>query len=233
MLEIKKIATAAFFWMALYAKNLAKVSILPVIMMAPFLFSLWSIMQQVIAQQGGEIDPQIVPASLLFSLLIAVIGYAMLSINIYRMVILGVDTVKPYALKMPAQMWQFIATLSIIQGLLSFPVLLLKTPLIYLFVYFLIVPMVMSLPRMALNLSKKRHNISGKLRLQLTALLALAPLSVVLFISWLMPENTLGIAIVLLTKVLVAFWELVALAMVYKSLFSIKESTDKGSSKEQ
>lgn len=220
MVEIKKIIFATFSWIAIYPKQLLTVSIVPIVMILPFLLVLPSLLDGVILTHIQDTNPVAVPNSTLFFMVIALLGYALLMINIYRSVILGVDKVGKFGTIRPQKILAFLSTLIMVQILLIVPILVTKMPIFYIIAYFLLVPMVINLPRFALGLDKKRFRLKPSTLINITIIQAVIPSGVVIVMTWLMPEGMAGVIIILLIRILMTYAEMISLALIYQSLTS-------------
>ena len=214
---LKKTIIATLSWMVLYPKNLFNASILPALLMLPFIASLWNLVIN-FSQTNNEIYLPEVSFSLLFYLLMASVGYALLSINVYRLVILGADKVSKFGSMSPKKLLKFIMTLSLVQIILTIPVLITGTLAVYLLVYPLVVPMVMNLPRLALDLETTTYQFNIQSRIFLTILQAFIPLMVIMILGLLLPTNAFSTGVLLVIKLLLNYWELIVIALNYQNI---------------
>lgn len=218
MIGIKKIIFATLSWMAIYPKQLLTTSIVPIVMMLPFLLALPSLIDSMLLTQKQGVIPDIEPISTLFFMAMAFIGYALLTINIYRLVILGVDKVGKFGTIRPQKMLPFLSTLIMVQILLVIPILVTKIPIFHIIAYFLLVPVIINLPRLALGLDKKKFKFIPSILINITIIQAVIPLAVVFIITWLISGGIVGVIIIVLVKILMAYAEIISLALIYKTL---------------
>ncbi len=209
-LDIIKIILAGFSFIVLYPLKLISKTLFSILLMLPLvLFYMQNYNADFIANQD-------VPLMALFYVLLFVFGYALFTINIYRVVILGMDNTPKYGYFNPKSIWRFIAYLSIIQFLLIIPVLLTQASFFYLIVYFIIPPMFLRLVDLGLGREKVTYNVNINYRISFATLQGLLPILLVLIISYL-PNGLFTNILFIIVKVFLLYWESITLALVYQN----------------
>lgn len=210
-INLKKIILASLSYLVIYPKQLLMASLIPIALILPFIFELQTLINQ------GFFDNELptisdVSYGFLFLLLLAFLGFCLLSINIYRLVATG-GGVGRYGLTYPQKLWQFIYTITAIQVLITLSILLTGLPISAMIVYMIIAPMALNLVRFALGKDKHYYHLDLNTRFKLTILQIIIPSLVLMAVSLL--HNS---AIILLFKFILTYWELITLALCYKAI---------------
>ena len=219
ILPINKIILASFAFALTHWKKIIEISILPIAVSLPFLLILpqtFELMEVVF--QGGDPTTIVLPDSMMLYLLLFLYGYVSLSINMYRLVILGADSV---SIKTPifniSQIARFVGLTLIIGLITTVPVMLTGIGFLQLIIYFLIIPITLNFINIATGQpSKYKWQLNFVTQANLFLLQAIIPgligmITAVLFNAIGLPE-----AFEWSVKVIVFYWSLVNLAMCYQ-----------------
>jgi hypothetical protein len=219
ILPINKVILASFAFALSHWKKVLEVSVIPLIVSAPFLLILPDIlllMDQVIV--SNQVIPVNLPENLFVYLLLFMYGYSMLSINVYKLVILGESSVNGFVPLLDAKkLIRFIGLTLIIGFVTILPVMLTGWLFLQLAVYFLIVPLTLNFVAISIDQPfKHRWSLSFATHLNLFLLQALLPALVSIFIAVI--SDTIGIGGTLdwVVKVVIYYWTLVNLALCYR-----------------
>lgn len=213
-INIKKIIIATTLWLLLHYKKILMVSLVPFILITPFVIALWGVVGQITQTEALTIPE--VSISFVFYFMMALIGYFLMAINIYRLVLNNHSG--GFSIELPKTLPAFIMSLAFIQVLLTVPVVLTGTPALYLITYMFVVPLVLNLPRIAIGLPKQSYKLPIQTRLQLTIIQALVPVSVILLASVLLPSGAIGTGILLVLKLVLNYWEMIAVVLSYQAI---------------
>ena len=216
-INLKKIILAGLSWIAIYPKQLFFASLVPIILMLPFAFELQGILEQITIIEDLPTLTN-APILLLVYLILALVGYNLLAINVYRLVVLGTNNVGKYGLTYPKRFLQFFYTLGVIQLLLTLPVLLTGIPVLAAIVYLVISPMSINLVRLALNKAKTDYQLDFNTRVKLTILQIIIPSMILIALSALLPFGAAGTIGFLLLRFLLNYWEIITLALCYQQI---------------
>ena len=219
-LSILKITLASFSWMVLYTKRILELSIIPILLMLPFIFGFMHLLV-IIQNQASDVleaTQLSIPSALLFYLLLALYGYVLLAINMHRLVILGENSIAKFGVWLPdRRLGQFFLIFVLVQILLVLPVLITKIPILYFIVYYLIAPMMMKLVGIAIGAKNRSYPMGYSVRFSFITLQAILPMFVMLpFI--LLTQNTPVFITMIVIKIVVTYWILIALSLIYKQL---------------
>lgn len=218
-LPINKIILASFAFALTHWKKIFEISIVPIAVSLPFLLILpqmFQIMEAVF--QGNEITDIVLPEGTMLYLLLFLYGYVSLSINMYRLVILGPDSV---SITTPifkiGQIARFVGLTLTVGFATTVPVMLTGIGFLQLIVYFLIIPITLNFVNIAIQQpSKYKWNLNFVSQANLFLLQAIIPaligmITTVLFNFIGLPE---GFSWTI--KVIVFYWSLVNLALCYQ-----------------
>ncbi len=219
-LSILKITSASFSWMVLYAKRILELSIIPILLMLPFIFSFTHLMTIIQSQPLNALKTTqlSIPSALLFYLLLALYAYVLLSINIHRLVILGENSIARFGVWLPdMRLGHFFLILVLVQILLVLPILITKLPILYFVVYYLIAPMMMKLVGIAIEAENRPYPMNYSVRFSFVTLQAILPMFVMLpFV--LLTQNTPIFIMMIVIKIIITYWMLISLSLIYKQL---------------
>ncbi|HAD99406.1 MAG TPA: hypothetical protein DCG46_03295 [Gammaproteobacteria bacterium] len=218
-LPINKIFLAGFAFALTHWKKIIEISIFPLMISLPFLMivpELLGLMEQMFS--GGELLNVQLPDNMMIYLILFFYGYITLSINMYRLVMLGEQSTGGF---MPVldvnKIIRFIG-LTLFVGLVTvIPVMITGMPLLQLIVYFLIIPITLNFVGIAIDQpSKYKWNLSFTTHMNLFFLQAILPALVGMLFAAL--SNIVGLGSILewVAKVVVFYWTLVTLALCYQ-----------------
>jgi len=218
-LPINKIFLAGFAFALTHWKKIIEISIFPLMISLPFLMivpELLGLMEQMFS--GGELLNVQLPDNMMIYLILFFYGYITLSINMYRLVMLGEQSTGGF---MPVldvnKIIRFIG-LTLFVGLITvIPVMITGMPLLQLIVYFLIIPITLNFVGIAIDQpSKYKWNLSFTTHMNLFFLQAILPALVGMLFAAL--SNIVGLGSILewVAKVVVFYWTLVTLALCYQ-----------------
>jgi hypothetical protein len=219
ILPINKIILASFAFALTHWKKIIEISILPVAVSLPFLLILpqmFELMEAVF--QGNEITDVVLPESTILYLLLFLYGYVSLSINMYRLVILGPNSV---SITTPifniSQIARFVGLTLVVGFVTTVPVMLTGIGFLQLIVYFLIIPITLNFVNIAIQQpSKYKWQLNFVSQANLFLLQAIIPALIGMIATILF--NSVGLPEVFswTVKVIVFYWSLVNLALCYQ-----------------
>jgi len=207
-LPINKIFIAGFAFALTHWKKILEISILPLLVSLPFLTiapELLGSMEQVFS--GGELTDIQLPEYMMISLILFFYGYLTLSINMYRLVMLGEASVNGLIPILDFNKIIRFVGLTLFIGLVTvMPVMITGMPFLQLVVYFLIIPITLNFVNIAIGQpSKYKWGLSFPTHANLFFLQAVLPALVTMLFAAL--ANIIG---------LVFYWTLVTLALCYQ-----------------
>ncbi len=222
-LPINKIFLAGFAFALTHWRKILQISILPLFLAVPFLSiapALLEIMTQVFS--GSELAKLVLPNNIMIYLILFFYGYLNLSINMYRLVLLGDEAIRGFVPILEFNKIVRFTGLTLLIGLAtSVPVMMTGIAVLQLVAYFLIVPITLNFINIALGQpSKYRWNLSFVTQANLFFLQALLPALVTLLFGTLFDAIGLGLTFVWLVKVILFYWTLVTLALCYQIIHS-------------
>ncbi len=218
-LPINKIILASFAFALTHFKKILEISILPLILAAPFLLVLPQMME--IMQkfyEGAAVTEMVLPENVLIYLALFVYGYSILSINTYKLVVQGEESAGGiFALIGFTQFLRFIG-LSVAIGLITMlPVMLSGIAFLQLVIYFLIIPIMLNFVNIALNQpSQYKWSLPFPVQINLFFLQVILPALVGLIFAALFEAAGLPMLLTWAVKVLVFYWTLISLALCYQ-----------------
>ncbi len=226
ILPINKILVASFAFALTHWKKIIEISILPVVVSLPFLLILPQMFELMeVAFQGGDITTIILPDNLMLYLVLFLYGYVNVSINIYRLVILGPQSV---SIKTPivnlSQIARFVGLTLMVGFVTTVPVMLTGIGFLQLIIYFLIIPVTLNFINIAIGEpSKYKWQLNFVTQANLFLLQAIIPaligmISSVLFSSIGLPE-----VFEWSVKVIVFYWSVINLALCYQLIQTHKD----------
>ncbi|MDC9727007.1 MAG: hypothetical protein PSN35_04130 [Candidatus Thioglobus sp.] len=226
ILPINKIIVASFAFALTHWKKIIEISILPVAVSLPFLLILPQMFELMeVAFQGGDITIVTLPDNLMLYLVLFLYGYVNVSINIYRLVILGPQSV---SIKTPvvnlSQIARFVGLTLAVGFAATVPVMLTGIGFLQLIIYFLIIPVTLNFINIAIGEpSKYKWQLNFVTQANLFLLQAIIPaligmISSVLFSSIGLPE-----VFEWSVKVIVFYWSVINLALCYQLIQTHKD----------
>jgi hypothetical protein len=242
ILPINKIILASFAFALTHWKKIVEISIVPIIVSIPFLlivlpmiielFELGGLL--VLASENGDqkglvdmLNKAVLPDNTFLYLIFLLYGYIILSINIYRLVILGSDSVVVFKpISDAVQIFRFIgltlflgfvlSAAFVIAFFLSFGSFSVAN-LSQLIVYFLIIPITLNFVNIAIQQpSKYKWNLNFVTQANLFLLQAIIPALIGMIATFLFGAIGLPDFFGWAVKVIVFYWSLVNLAMCYQ-----------------
>jgi len=153
ILPINKIILASFAFALTHWKKIVEISILPVAISLPLLLILPQMFELMdVVFQGGELTEVVLPDNTPVYLLLFFYGYIMLSVNMYRLVVLGEQAVSAMSPIFDIrQIFRFIGLTLFIGFVTTVPVMLTGIGFLQLVIYFLIMPITLNFVRIALH----------------------------------------------------------------------------------
>ncbi|MBT4668672.1 MAG: hypothetical protein HOC17_03950 [Candidatus Ruthia sp.] len=226
-LPINKIFLAGFAFALTHWKKIIEISILPVLISSPFLMvvpELLGLMEQVF--NGGKLIEVVLPENMMAYLLLFFYGYITLSINMYRLVILGEQSVNGLIPIIEINKIVRFTGLTLFVGLVTvIPVMITGMPFLQLVVYFLIIPITLNFVGIAIDQpSKYKWNLSFTTHANLFFLQAILPALVAMLFAALANIIGLGSTLEWVVKVVVFYWTLVTLALCYQLINATNNS---------
>jgi hypothetical protein len=218
-LPINKIFLAGFAFALTNWKKIIEISIFPILISLPFLMvvpELLGLMDQLF--NDGELPDIQLPEYMMIYLVLFFYGYLTLSINMYRLVIFGDQSIGSF---MPVlnlnKIIKFVG-LTLFVGLVTIiPVMITGMPMLQLIVYFLIIPITLNFVSIAIDQpSRYRWNLSFTTHMNLFFLQAILPALVGMLFAALANIIGLGPMLGWVVKVVLFYWTLVTLALCYQ-----------------
>lgn len=225
-LPINKIFLAGFAFALTHWKKVLEISIIPLLMSLPFLTifpELLALMEQVFAAE--KLVEVSLPEHSLLYLMLFFYGYISLSINMYRLVILGENSVSGLVPIIDIGMiLKFVGLTLFIGAVTVFPVMITGVALLQLVMYFLIIPVTLNFINIATNKpSQYKWGLSFPTHMNLFFLQAVLPAMVTLLFSALVNIIGFGGFIEWVVRVVVFYWTLVTLALCYRLIIANNE----------
>ena len=218
-LPINKIFLAGFAFALTHWKKIIEISIFPVLISLPFLMvvpELLGLIEQLFS--GGELLDIQLPENMMIYLLLFFYGYVTLSINMYRLVILGEQSIAGFMPVLDVNKIIRFVGLTLFVGLATvIPVMITGMPLLQLIVYFLIIPITLNFVNIAIDQpSKYKWNLSFTTHMNLFFLQAILPALVGMLFAAFANVVGLGSTLEWVVKVMLFYWTLVTLALCYR-----------------
>ncbi len=219
ILPINKIILASFAFAFTNFKKILEMSVIPVAISIPFLTIFPDMLEIIQSVYAGEkvVDIQM-PENMMIYLLLFSYGYLSLSINVYRLVVLGADSVSSFVPVLDFnKIIRFIA-LTLFVGLATMiPVMITGVAFLQLIMYFLILPLTLNFINISIDLpSKYRWGLSFPTQVNLFFLQIILPSIVGMLFSALISSVGMPIALEWVVKVIVFYWTLINLALCYQ-----------------
>ena len=219
ILPINKIILASFAFALTHWKKIVEISILPVLISIPFLSILpdiLSVMDSVFS--GEDVSAVQPPEYLMLYLVLFFYGYLTLSINMYKLVILGESNVSSIVpvLKF-SQIVRFVG-LTVFVGLITMiPVMMTGIVFLQLIMYFLIVPITLNFINIAIEKPfQYKWQLNFPSQVNLFFLQAVLPALVSMIFSALTSSIGMFEVVEWVARVIVFYWTLINLALCYQ-----------------
>jgi hypothetical protein len=226
VLPINKIMLASVAFALTNWKKILEISILPVLISIPFLAILpdmLNIMNSVFSNK--EVADIQLPDNIMIYLLLFFYGYLTLSINVYRLVILGQNSVSGIVPVLNFNKIIRFVGLTLFIGLATMaPVIISGITFLQLIMYFLIIPITLNFINIAIDQpSKYKWDLNFISQANLFFLQIILPALVGMIFSSLI--SLIGLPDVLgwTVKVIVFYWTLISLALCYQLV--VKQNT--------
>ncbi|ABL02488.1 hypothetical protein Rmag_0761 [Candidatus Ruthia magnifica str. Cm (Calyptogena magnifica)] len=218
-LPINKIMLASVAFAFMNWKKILEISILPVLISIPFLTILpdmFNIMNNVFSNKGFA-DIQL-PDNMMIYLLLFCYGYLTLSINVYRLVILGQNSVSGIVPELNFNKIIRFVGLTLFIGLVTMaPVIISGIAFLQLIMYFLVIPIALNFINIAIDQpSKYKWHLNFFSQANLFFLQIVLPALASMIFSFLV--SLIGLPDILgwVVKIIVFYWTLISLALCYQ-----------------
>lgn len=230
-LPIIKIILASFAFALTHWKKIVEISILPFLLILPLqslsaeLIELMSIL----TKGGAVADPSSIQlsGSTLVYILLSLYGQANLSINMYRLVILGEQSVSWMPILDFKQIIRFIGLTFFINLVIGIPMLFVNSLWLHFLIYFLLIPIVLNYINVAINQPlKTKWNLGFITQMNLFFLQVILPMLISTIVNFIIVRTGLPGIIGSIVAVIVFYWTLINLALFYQLIaFSTPEKT--------
>ncbi len=218
-LPINKIFLAGFAFTLAHWQKILQISILPLLVSAPFLFivpELLESMEKVFS--GGELIDVALPDNMMIYFILFLYGYLNLSLNMYRLVMLGEQSVSGL---MPIlslnQIGRFMGLTLLVGLVTTVPLLITGVVILQLVAYFLIIPITLNFVNIALGQpSKYKWHLPFTTQANLFFLQAVLPTLVTILFGALFEFIGLSAVFLWVIKLLLFYWTLTTLALCYQ-----------------
>jgi hypothetical protein len=186
---------------------------LPLLLILPQMFELMDVVFQ-----GGELTEVVLPDNTPVYLLLFFYGYIMLSVNMYRLVVLGEQAVSAMSPIFDIrQIFRFIGLTLFIGFVTTVPVMLTGIGFLQLVIYFLIMPITLNFVRIALHQpSNYKWQLNFVSQANLFLLQAIIPALIGMIFTALFSALGLSDVFGWIVKTVLFYWSLVNLALCYQ-----------------
>jgi len=219
ILPINKIILASFAFALTHWKKVVEISILPVAISLPLLLILPQMFELMeVVFQGGDLTEVVLPDNTPIYLLLFLYGYIMLSVNMYRLVVLGEQNVSAMSpIFNIRQIFRFIGLTLFVGFVTTIPVMLTGIGFLQLIIYFLIMPMTLNFVNIAINRpSNYKWQLNFVSQANLFLLQAIIPALIGMIFTSLFSAIGFPEAFGWVVKVILFYWSLVNLALCYQ-----------------
>ena len=228
ILPINKIILASFAFALTHWKKVVEISILPVAISLPLLLILPQMFELMeVVFQGGDLTEVVLPDNTPIYLLLFLYGYIMLSVNMYRLVVLGEQNVSAMSpIFNIRQIFRFIGLTLFVGFITTVPVMLTGIGFLQLVIYFLIMPMTLNFVNIAINQpSNYKWKINFISQANLFLLQAIIPALIGMIFTSLFSAIGFPEAFGWVIKAILFYWSLVNLALCYQLIQEANTST--------
>jgi hypothetical protein len=186
---------------------------LPLLLILPQMFELMEVVFQ-----GGELTEVVLPDNTPVYLLLFFYGYIMLSVNMYRLVVLGEQAVSAMSPIFDIrQIFRFIGLTLFIGFVTTVPVILTGIGFLQLVIYFLIMPITLNFVHIALHQpSNYKWQLNFVSQANLFLLQAIIPALIGMIFTALFSALGLSDVFGWIVKTVLFYWSLVNLALCYQ-----------------
>ena len=219
ILPINKIILASFAFALTHWKKVVEISILPVAISLPLLLILPQMFELMeVVFQGGDLTEVVLPDNTPIYLLLFLYGYIMLSVNMYRLVVLGGQNVSAMSpIFNIRQIFRFIGLTLFVGFITTVPVMLTGIGFLQLVIYFLIMPMTLNFVNIAINQpSNYKWKLNFISQANLFLLQAIIPALIGMIFTSLFSAIGFPEAFGWAIKAILFYWSLVNLALCYQ-----------------
>jgi hypothetical protein len=219
MLPIKKTILASLAFIIMHWRKIIEISIIPMIFAFPLLLVLPELMavskQLFMGQTGVSIS---VPDNTLLYMLLFLFGYALLSINLARLVMLGTGSVSILSCVFEfGKIAKYTGLTMLIGFAIIFPTALTGLLFVQLIVYFLIVPLTLNFVNVAIGRALNlRWRLTFIVHVNLFLMQVLLPTLFAYLFGIVADALGLSIYVTLLVQVIIFYWSGVNLAFCYR-----------------
>ena len=219
MLPIKKTILASLAFIIMHWRKIIEISIIPMIFAFPLLLVLPELMavskQLFMGQTGVSIS---VPDNTLLYMLLFLFGYALLSINLARLVMLGTGSVSILSCVFEfGKIAKYTGLTMLIGFAIVFPTALTGLLFVQLIVYFLIVPLTHNFVNVAIGRALNlRWRLPFIVHVNLFLMQVLLPTLFAYLFGIVADALGLNIYVTLLVQVIIFYWSGVNLAFCYR-----------------
>jgi hypothetical protein len=219
MLPIKKTILASLAFIIMNWRKIIEISIIPMIFAFPLLLVLPELMavskQLFMGQTGVSIS---VPDNTLLYMLLFLFGYALLSINLARLVMLGTGSVSILSCVFEfGKIAKYTGLTMLIGFAIVFPTALTGLLFVQLIVYFLIVPLTLNFVNVAIGRALNwRWRLPFIVHVNLFLMQVLLPTLFAYLFGIVADALGLNIYVTLLVQVIIFYWSGVNLAFCYR-----------------
>ena len=219
MLPIKKTILASLAFIIMHWRKIIEISIIPMIFAFPLLLVLPELMavskQLFMGQTGVSIS---VPDNTLLYMLLFLFGYALLSINLARLVMLGTGSVSILSCVFEfGKIAKYTGLTMLIGFAIVFPTALTGLLFVQLIVYFLIVPLTLNFVNVAIGRALNwRWRLPFIVHVNLFLMQVLLPTLFAYLFGIVADALGLNIYVTLLVQVIIFYWSGVNLAFCYR-----------------
>ena len=228
ILPINKIILASFAFALTHWKKVVEISILPVAISLPLLLILPQMFELMeVVFQGGDLADVVLPDNTPIYLLLFLYGYIMLSVNMYRLVVLGAQNVSALSpIFNISQIFRFIGLTLFVGFVTTVPVMLTGIGFLQLIIYFLIMPMTLNFVNIAINQpSNYKWKLNFTSQANLFLLQAIIPALIGMIFTSLFSAIGFPEAFGWVVKAILFYWSLVNLALCYQLIQEANTST--------
>ena len=219
MLPIKKTILASLAFIVIHWKKIVEVSIIPLVLASPLLLILSDLIELSLQLINGGIESDIsAPQNTLLYMVLFLYGYALLSINLARMVMQGGDSVSALdGVFVISKIIKYIGLTMLVGFAVYFPVMLTGSLPVQLIVYFLIVPLTLNFINIALDRPLSfRWSLPFVIHASLFFMQVLLPTLIALMLSVVVENLNLSNVVTLIAQVLIFYWSGINLAFCYR-----------------
>lgn len=221
-LPINKIFIVGFAFAMTHWKKILEISIVPLLISLPLLIvipELLAVTKQVFLalENGSALSEFTLPDNIAIYSILFLYGYISLSINIYRLVVLGGQSVSVLPVLDFGKIVRFIG-LTLLLGMVNIAPLVLTNFLILPFIVsFLLVPMTLNFVNISIGESLKyRWGLSFSTHINLFFLQVVVPILIVLLFTSLSKIIGLGVGVEWVARVLMFYWGAITLALCHQ-----------------